>query len=274
MNDWLPFIPCAASAVLLVASIFLLRPFFRNSVRIKGLWKPTRLARPLIHVLDGCAVLAIALLFAAVFFVLKHYAPPDEELPALTVWGLLLTMGMSLVWVAPAAALLYRDGATLETLFGIRRETAWRDIRLGLRYGVMMLCPVFLTSLLTFAFFTLFGLPAQTQGGILQLANSEVPLVLRATLGVVLFTFIPVVEEVAFRGILLPAFARVEPWRMLMIGQAVLFSAIHCNAFAAPALFVAGLCFGLGYTRTRSVLTPIAMHAVFNFNAVLLAFAS
>jgi membrane protease YdiL (CAAX protease family) len=59
---------------------------------------------------------------------------------------------------------------------------------------------------------------------------------------------------------------------MLLICQAAFFSLIHCNALAAPGLFVAGVCFALAYARTGSVLTPVAMHAVLNFNAVLAVF--
>ncbi len=259
----LSFLP----GLMLIASILLLRPHLFNPARRASLLRPVNLARPSVSLFDGLIVVGIALFFLLLNILASfHHA---GETTRLSHSNLLLLMTFTLLWGAPAAALLCRSGGSLAETFGIDKQTAWHNIRAGLRYGVMMLFPVFAAGFLTHLIFHVLGLPVHTQDTLLQLANPESPLLLRTVLGVYLFTLVPLVEETAFRGVLLPAFAHVEPFRPLVIYQALFFSLIHFNAAAAPALFVVGLCLALGYARTRSLLTPVAMHAVLNFNAIL-----
>jgi len=263
-------LPHIFAALLLGTSIVLVCRLFFNRARRVALWRPCHaLARPSISLLDGCVVAAVAL-FVLAGGLLNMRAEPGEPLP-LTTAGFLFHLLLSMLWIAPAAAVLFRPGSSLAGTFGIRRETARRDCLAGLRFGVMMLFPVFAASIATGLFFRAFGWPIQTQSVLLQLTHPDTPALLRVLFSISLFTLVPVVEESAFRGVLIPAFARVEPWPALLVCQAVFFSLIHCNAYAAPGLFVVGACLGLGYARTGSLLTPIAMHAVFNLFAVLMA---
>ena len=259
--------------LLLAASLFLLCPLLLNRARRAALWQAPRLAtRPSIHLMDGFVVVLVAFIFLAGAVAAHFYNKPEDGPTKFTATSLALQIVFSLLWLAPVVALLVRRGASLRETFGIRGETVWRDMRLGLRYGVMMIFPVFMANIFTQFFFKFFNLPIKSQGVLLQLADLDIPLALRIPLAIFLFTLVPLVEEVSFRGILIPAFARVEPWPTLLVYQAVFFSLVHCNAAAAPGLFITGICLGLGYARTGSVLTPAVMHAVLNLNAVLLIF--
>jgi membrane protease YdiL (CAAX protease family) len=78
----------------------------------------------------------------------------------------------------------------------------------------------------------------------------------------------PVAEEIFFRGILLPAFARVMDGRAAIFLQAMCFGAIHVDSWntwpLAIPLAVVGWATGWIYVRTGSLAAPIVLHAVFN----------
>jgi len=83
-------------------------------------------------------------------------------------------------------------------------------------------------------------------------------------LGVV---FAPFLEEVVFRGMLLPALLRVtqRPWVAILISS-VLFAAIHPQGIAAWfALATVGAMCAMLTLQTRSLWPAILMHATHNF---------
>ena len=273
MSSLLPHLPFLPPALLLVASLLLLRPFLKNPARIKALLAPRDLARPAVTLLDGVVVCVIGLFVLALNIAGNGDTSLDPSL-LLLIGVIVATVLFDSIFLAPAAVIiLFRRGASLAGTFGIRRETAWRDFTRGLRYGVMMLFPVFAVSIATHGVMTLLGFDPQAQNTLSLLGDEKLSLLGRLLFAATLFTFIPVYEEAAFRGVLLPAFARVAPWKVLIVCQAVFFGLIHFNAAAFPALFLVGLCLALGYARTGSLLTPIAMHAVQNFFAALASFA-
>ena len=83
----------------------------------------------------------------------------------------------------------------------------------------------------------------------------------------------PIVEEILFRGILLPLLTRIIGPSFALILSSIGFAAIHADAgsFIALALFAAAL--SLAFARTRSLRVPIVMHMLFNGVNLLLLFA-
>jgi membrane protease YdiL (CAAX protease family) len=80
----------------------------------------------------------------------------------------------------------------------------------------------------------------------------------------------PVVEEILFRGVLLPAAARIIGVRAALVLVAALFSLVH--GFYMPAsgiFFILSLAFSLAYIYRGSLVTPIIMHAAFNSLTVI-----
>lgn len=89
----------------------------------------------------------------------------------------------------------------------------------------------------------------------------------------------PLAEELFFRGMLFPAFARrMGVWAAILL-SALLFAVLHVGTGAtgdvAPNAILAGLIFPLGvllawiYHRRGTLVTPIIVHAVFNLLAVV-----
>ena len=253
------------------ASIWLMWPFARKPARLAALLEPRNLARPGVRLLDGCVAVVVALgllvfsLVAARSNEARHSTPP----PSAILTGLFVC---ALLWLLPLATVCCRRGFSLASAFGIRRETARADIRKGLRYGVMMVFPVFIAGLLAALALRILGVEAARQNISHWISGGLHPgwtLVVCA----LAVTLVPLAEEVCFRGVLLPAFAGKVPRLAPVIGQALLFALLHVNLAAFPGLFLLGLALGIGYARTGSLLTPVAMHAVFNLQAVLATLA-
>ena len=79
----------------------------------------------------------------------------------------------------------------------------------------------------------------------------------------------PVFEEVFFRGLAYPALKqRLGPARALVLVSAA-FALVHFHAPSVVPLFALSLALGLAYEYTGSLLTPIAIHALFNATNVL-----
>lgn len=79
----------------------------------------------------------------------------------------------------------------------------------------------------------------------------------------------PVFEEVLFRGLAYPALKqRLGPTRALLLVSAA-FALVHFHAPSVGPLFALALALGFAYEYTGSLLTPIAMHALFNATNIL-----
>lgn len=86
----------------------------------------------------------------------------------------------------------------------------------------------------------------------------------RALLALSSILIAPCVEEVLFRGILWRAWREYHGTMASTLLSSLCFAALHCHLPSFLPLFLLGLCFSLGYAATGSLLTPMAMHLVFN----------
>ncbi|CAD6265378.1 unnamed protein product [Miscanthus lutarioriparius] len=72
----------------------------------------------------------------------------------------------------------------------------------------------------------------------------------------------PILEETVFRGFLMVS--------LTMWFSAAMFAFAHLTPGEFPQLFVLGVVLGFSYAQTRNLLTPIAIHAVWNSGVILL----
>lgn len=86
----------------------------------------------------------------------------------------------------------------------------------------------------------------------------------------------PVIEEMIYRVGLQSSLLRLTGRPGLSVCLASLvFASMHYTVmpiFGLPAIFVVGLSLGIAYERSKGLLTPIVMHAIFNAINVWLAF--
>jgi uncharacterized protein len=81
----------------------------------------------------------------------------------------------------------------------------------------------------------------------------------------------PAVEELLFRGYLQSAFAPRMNGHAAVWLAAFVFSLVHMQPSAIPALMTLGAAFGYLYQRTGSLRTNIALHMINNAAALLLS---
>jgi len=75
----------------------------------------------------------------------------------------------------------------------------------------------------------------------------------------------PVVEEMLFRGVLLPALARLTGVRPALVIVAALFAVVHgLQMPAVVVFFILSIAFSLAYIHRGSLIAPVVMHALFN----------
>jgi uncharacterized protein len=81
---------------------------------------------------------------------------------------------------------------------------------------------------------------------------------------------VPLIEEVAFRGVLLNGLARHVSLPVAAMVQALVFAALHEDLSNLPLFFVFGLAAAWLYRRSQGLAAPLAFHA---FNNTLAAIA-
>lgn len=74
----------------------------------------------------------------------------------------------------------------------------------------------------------------------------------------------PLMEEMLFRGVLLPAFIYKNKQYIGIISSAALFSLIHFSANEAVILFIAGVSFAILRVQSNSIWPPFVVHSMNN----------
>lgn len=79
--------------------------------------------------------------------------------------------------------------------------------------------------------------------------------------------FAPILEEIVFRGMLLPAFVRKYGWRKGSTYSSLIFAVLHGPV--APFIFIISLYLSRMYYRTASIIPGIVLHMLNNAMASL-----
>jgi uncharacterized protein len=107
----------------------------------------------------------------------------------------------------------------------------------------------------------------------LQLSSSQTqfPELYRFLTVLTLVIVAPVAEELIFRGVLLQRWAKTWGIRTALMASSLLFGLCHANVLG---LSVFGLIMGILYIQTRTLLVPIACHALNNALVLLFSIAT
>lgn len=133
-----------------------------------------------------------------------------------------------------------------------------QSIKLTVRFSIIAL----LTGLVLFALDTISSVyilqnDIQQQAKLLVIQANKEGLV-STTIAICLLA--PLMEEMLFRGVLLPAFVYKNKQYIGIISSAVVFSLIHFSAEQAIILFIAGVCFGILRVKSNSIWPPFLAH--------------
>jgi membrane protease YdiL (CAAX protease family) len=215
--------------------------------------------------LEAIPVFLLALVATAVLaapFVILVDACSDRFVLGALVGDAALA-GMTLVWIR------YVSRGALGALGPPRRPL--RDLGAGLATGAVLvvIAAVVATVMVTVATSLLGHAPPEADQVDACVRGSAL-----ALLGPVVILGAPAAEEIFFRGFLFRGLRRrFRFWPAALISGAA-FGAVHIipvtarqaagTALIAPALFVVGVGLAFVYERRKSLLAPMAAHAVFN----------
>jgi len=205
--------------------------------------------------LHGCILLGFSLL--GWFGVLE-----ERTLTSTAVFVQSLLLPSVVVVVILVLIRLY--GRSWRDTLGLRGSTVSRDVLLaGFLYLATMPVMAFY-SMMYLKVLQFLRFPVFRQDVVRFLIDSNQPIWIRAHLVVMAVVAAPVVEEIFFRGIALPAAARhLRPMPAACL-VSLLFAVMHFHIPSIVPLFVIAMSFSLAYLRTGSLMVPIVMHAIFN----------
>lgn len=206
-------------------------------------------------------VFAVTLYFA----ILSGGVPEEGSVPGFghavlsTALYILVSVGSLLVGMGV-------DRSSFRRIYSIRggERGLWYAIHRGIYYGVMIIVPAMLISILSGAVLSMLGYEEPLQDIFECLADEKSTAGVRVVLGVSAVVVAPVVEELVFRGVIFASLLRYCSLPMAVLISGVYFAAVHLHVTSFPALVFLGCTFATGYAVTGSILTPIIMHTLFN----------
>jgi len=181
--------------------------------------------------------------------------------PGLPAWAAYLVLWMVLL-AAVAVAAFRRRRTTVGLPPGIRLRITWMDVLVGAFVGLLLRCVMMAVELLTVGHLTSSSSMFQVDHNLLWVF---VAIIAPAVIA-------PIVEELFFRGLVLPAIGL--NW-IGIVGSAVIFSAVHLvygfNLLTAVSTFIVGIVLGVLAVRTRRLGASITAHIVYNASLIALS---
>lgn len=204
--------------------------------------------------------LKLGIALPVVFFVTEPLLRGAGAVPALLIQSAIL---YSLVLGYVARVLRRRSGGSLRRAFGMRWETAGRDIGAGLVAYLAAFPLVILFALAGQLLLRAAGFPVDAQP-VLALFVEEQPWFFRLFLLAIAVVLAPVTEEVLFRGVGQVVIGRRLGMPVGIFVVSAVFALLHGHAPTFAPLLVVGAALSLAYIHTGSLTTAITMHVVFN----------
>lgn len=150
------------------------------------------------------------------------------------------------------AAKLKGNGIKID--FGLR--ASWRDVGLGILYGLLSFVVAMILALVTTALFGEFSSAAGDEA--MQYKND---LLLSVVFALAVAVGAPFFEELCFRGLFLSSLAKRGMGAVLSITiPALVFSLLHFEPKRIMLLFGVGVVFGLARWHSKSLTTSIVAH--------------
>lgn len=210
------------------------------------------------------AIECVQLLFVRAVSARLH-VDPSELMPLSLI---LHTLVFDVIGIVLVAALLKSCNTTWRESFGFSAAGLRGSIVTGL-YSYLALVPVVAVGQLLcyFIFFSL-DYDLSPQPVVELLFDKTQPPVIRYYLITLAVIIAPVVEEVLFRGIALPALAKHFGPAASIIIVSLFFAAVHFHTESIIALSLLSVAFCVAYICTGTLAVPIVMHSLYNTVAV------
>jgi len=181
--------------------------------------------------------------------------------PGLPIWASYLLFWAPLVVAVVVAARRGRaspDGGIGRIAFRV----TWTDALVGAFVGLLLRCAMIAIELLTAGSVTSSSSMFEADHNLLWFATAIIAPAIIA----------PVVEELFFRGLILPAIG--TNW-IGILGSAIIFSAMHLaygfDVLTAISTFIVGVAFGILAVRSKRLGAGITAHVVYNASLIAIS---
>ena len=185
--------------------------------------------------------------------------PGTQAISALLVQTVLFHgAGLFLVF-----ALLKARRISWADAFGIRAGRVGHDILIGAVFYIAAI-PIVAAAALAFRFLLhMAGYPVEPQPVVIFFSDST-SFSLRLYIIFLAVVAAPLVEEVLFRGVMLPLLLKGMHLVLAVLGLSLIFAAMHFHIPSMAPLIVIAIAFTVAYLYSGSILVPIVMHTLFN----------
>ena len=171
-----------------------------------------------------------------------------------TIWCLVVYVTSTLPVEVPFREMLGRAPSKIEILGGLK-FSAWIFLAAtGTAYLLFLPLSYWAPTFVTYWFIELPDL--------VYFHNNSYPVLPNLLNLLSLCVIAPLLEEFAFRGLLLHRWAHKYGLKSAVIWSSVLFGVLHPDPIAA---FIFGVCMCILYLRSQSILLPIICHSIYNF---------
>jgi membrane protease YdiL (CAAX protease family) len=183
------------------------------------------------------------------------------------VSALVETLSFQIVVLAAILSIMKSKGISWREAFGLERANLGKNIRLGVFIYLAALPVFFSYSAIYILLLKEIGIEIEFLGPqevVSIMFAPDLPHWLQACLFIMAVVTGPVIEELFFRGVAVPAVGR--HFRMLpaIYLISIAFAIFHQYAPAIVPLFIIAVAFSLGYLYSGSIVVPVTMHILFN----------
>jgi membrane protease YdiL (CAAX protease family) len=176
---------------------------------------------------------------------------------------LALLAATELALVAGLIACMRLEKIDWRQTFGVRNCDLLAAVGAGAVFFLAVLPPLKLIELILTPIYRALQIDMTPQSMVQWLLTTN-SLPLKVVLAVFAVTAAPLWEETFFRGLAYPALKQRWGMAIAMTVTSLLFAVIHFHLPSLPLLLALAVGLTLAYEYTGSLLTPIAMHALFN----------
>lgn len=246
--------------------------FLRN--KKENLYKNVNIIREKIWDIDDIMSIVIWVSLAyAVVIMLQVYGYGDDDMVRLSIKNpfmlIYVTVILPFMEFIAVFLLFKRHKLSLKDAFGIDKQKISYHFWIGIVLGIAAIPFVEVSKIIYRNLITKIT-TLTLQPMVSVMANHDVSVFIRLHVILVGVIISPVIEEVIFRGIVLPVFLKYTGLWQAIIYHSLIFAIFHWHLPALVPLFIMSIVFSLGYVYTGSIITSIGIHALFNGLTTLL----
>lgn len=171
---------------------------------------------------------------------------------------------LPVVALCGVAFILKRRHLTFRQAFGIKKKSLMLNLKQGAICYLAIMPFVMVASLIYMKILERCGVDIGHQPVIEMLVDPIYPTWIQFTIVILAVLSAPIIEELIFRGIMLPiALKRMSPLLAIFF-VSILFAAVHTHIPALVPILVLALGLSVGYIITGSIIVPMVAHGIFN----------